>query len=267
MSAGVALVRRSFGRVARPLLALAVVLAAFQFALVGVATSVAADRGIAGLTRFVPTFLQQSLGVALLSFAGLSTLGFFDALIVMLVVQFAIYLASEPAADVESGVVDLLLARSLPRRLLITRTLVVTIVSVTVLIAVMSVALWLGLLTLVPRDEVWPSVSVVATMAAHLAFVAWCFGAAALAASGWARRRGSAIFVIAVAAIALYLIDFLATMWRPLEPLARLSPFHYFRGGEILAGTANAASNLTVLGMFTAAGVALAYFRFGKRDL
>jgi hypothetical protein len=114
---------------------------------------------------------------------------------------------------------------------------------------------------------VWPSVSVVATMAAHLALVAWCFGAAALAASGWARRRGSAIFVIAVAAIALYLIDFLATMWRPLEPLARLSPFHYFRGGEILAGTANAAQDLLVLGAFTVTGIGLAYFRFSTRDL
>ena len=43
----------------------------------------------------------------------------------MLVVQFAVYLAVEPAGDVESRLVDLLLARPLPRHYLLTRSLVV----------------------------------------------------------------------------------------------------------------------------------------------
>ncbi len=45
---------------------------------------------------------------------------YFDPLIVMLLVQFAIYLATEPAGEVESNLVDLLLARPMPRHVIVT---------------------------------------------------------------------------------------------------------------------------------------------------
>ena len=54
----------------------------------------------------------------------MASLGFFEPLIVMLVVQFAIFLATEPAGDVETGLVDLVLARPVPRHWLVTRSLI-----------------------------------------------------------------------------------------------------------------------------------------------
>ena len=63
------------------------------------------------LAMMLPAFAQRGFGPALTSFAGMATVGFFEPLIVMLVAQFAIYLATEPAGDVETGLVDLVLAR------------------------------------------------------------------------------------------------------------------------------------------------------------
>jgi ABC-type transport system involved in multi-copper enzyme maturation permease subunit len=107
----------------------------------------------------------------------------------------------------------------------------------------------------------------VALMIAHLTAVAWCFGAAGVAASGWASRRASALGYVAVAALAMFLIDFLGLWWAPLGQLARLTPFYYFHGGAILSGAANPALNLTILGGVTVVLVVLAYWRFEKRDL
>ena len=263
----IALVLRSFGRIAPPLAAVAGLVAAFQVALVAAATVIAGGGGIATLARLMPNFLQQSIGVAFLSFAGIATIGFFHAAVVLIMVHFAVYIASEPAGDVESGVVDLLLARPLPRHWLVTRTVIVMTVSIVTLVGLMGLALWIALTFLSPQRDAWPTLRVVLMLATHLTMVAWCFGAWSLAASGWARRRGSAVAVVAVTAMALYLLDFLGTIWKAVADLAALSPFHYFHGGEILAGTAASTRDFTVLGAMTIAGVALAYWRFRERDL
>jgi hypothetical protein len=139
--------------------------------------------------------------------------------------------------------------------------------SVIALAGAMALGSWIGLLWLAPTGVEWPAASMVLRLTAHLMAIACCFGAAALAASGWARRRGAAQIVIGVAAVALYLLDFLATLWRPLRGVAVVSPFHYFRGGEILAGTASTARDLTVLGTLTLIGIATAYLAFRRRDL
>ena len=47
------------------------------------------------------------MGPALTSFRGMVLFAYVDPLIVMLIVQFAIYLATEPAGEVESNLVDL----------------------------------------------------------------------------------------------------------------------------------------------------------------
>jgi ABC-2 type transport system permease protein len=263
----IALVRRSFERVVRPLLAIGVLLSAFQIALIASASSIAADGNVAGLAQLIPGFLHKSLGLALVSFAGLTTLGFFDAVIVMIVVLFAIFLGTEPAGDIEAGYVDLILARPLPRHWIVSRSVFLMTASVAALMLAMGLALWLALAWLAPSGAVWPQANVVITMAAHLTMVSLSFGAVGLAAAAWAKRRGSAMLAVGVAAMALYLLDFLATMWKPIAGLARVSPFYYFHGGEILAGTARAGLDLAVLSAITIGAIALAYWQHARRDL
>jgi hypothetical protein len=46
-----------------------------------------------------------------------------------------------------------------------------------------------------------------------------------------------------------------------------LTPFDYFRGTDVLLGTAPVILDLTVLGAIGATGLALAYWQFQRRDL
>lgn len=261
------LVARSFGRVAAPFFAIAALLTGFQVMLIAVAASFAASGEFDRLGALVPAVLQPALAPALTSFGSMTTLGYFDVLIVMMVVQWAIYLGTEPAGEVESGLVDLILARPLPRHRVVTRTLIVTLGSTTAMTLAMGVGTLGGLWLFAPANVAWPSVRTVLVMIAHLSLIGWCFGAFGLAASGWFSRRASAIAAVAISSMAMYLIDFLGLWWSPMQWLGRLTPFYYFHGGPILAGTSDPAVNLPVLGLATVAGAIVAYWRIGKRDL
>jgi hypothetical protein len=261
------LVNRSFRRIAGLLTALVGLLLAFQMALVAVAASFESRDDFAGLAELVPAFMREAFGLALTSFSGMAVLGFFEPMPIMIVVQFAIYVATEPAADVESGLVDLILSRSLPRHQLITRSLVLMLLVTTTLAATMAAGTWLALLLLAPEGIEWPESATVWMLMGHLAAVGWCFGAIALAAGASARRRGTAQATVAIVSVALYLLDVLGESWAVIRPVARVSPFHYFHGAAILAGTARPILDFALLGTAAAAAIVLAYWRFRIRDL
>ena len=94
-----------------------------------------------------------------------------------------------------------------------------------------------------------------------------CFGATALAAAGWARRRAAAWAPVALAAVATYLIDFLGLWWTAMPRIGRLTPFHFYQGSAILEGRANTALDLSVLAAATVVASAIAYWQFNRRDL
>ena len=116
---------RSLGRVKILSAALALVLVALQLSIIAAAATFVDSGGFERLAQVVPAFVLQTMGPALTSFRGMVLFAYFDPLIVMLIVQFAIYLATEPAGDVESNLVDLVLARPVPRHLIVTRSLLV----------------------------------------------------------------------------------------------------------------------------------------------
>jgi ABC-2 type transport system permease protein len=261
------LVLRSMGRVAAPFAAIVVVLAAFQVMLIAVASSFAGSGEFDRLSSMVPAVLKPAIAPALTSFGNMAMLGYFDVLIVMMVVQWAIYAGTEPAGEVESGLLDLLLARPLARHRVITRTLVVMTGSTLTITLAMGLGTMLGLWLLAPPEMAWPDGRTMLIMMAHLTLIGWCFGAFGLAAAGWARRRAAAIATVAIGSMALYLIDFLSLWWTPMEAIGRFTPFYYFHGGPILAGTDDPAVNLAVLGAATTIATVIAYWRFQRRDL
>ena len=57
----------------------------------------------------------------------------------------AVYIATEPAHEVESGLVDLVLARAVPRRRLLTRSLLLSFGSVAAIATFMLCGTFLGL--------------------------------------------------------------------------------------------------------------------------
>jgi ABC-type transport system involved in multi-copper enzyme maturation permease subunit len=262
-----ALVLRSLGRVAVLSASLAVVLAALQLSIIAAAATFVDGGSFERLAQVVPSFVMQAMGPALTSFRGMVLFAYFDPLIVMLLVQFAIYLATEPAGEVESNLIDLLLARPMPRHVIVTRTFLVMALGTLLMSVAMQATTWAGLWWMAPGNTEWPDVRTALSLSAHMTLIAWCFGCAALATSGWARRRGAVVGGVGVVAIAAYLVELLETIWAPARELASFSPFHYYAATGILAGTAPESRNLAVLGFTALAALVLAYWSYQRRDL
>ena len=163
--------------------------------------------------------------------------------------------------------VDLVLARPIARHSVVSRSFLVMAIGTLLMSGSMQATTWGGLWWLAPHDAQWPAPRTVFSLSVHMTLVAWCFGCVALAASGWARRRGAVVGAIGVVAIAAYLVEVLEPMWAPVRNVAWVSPFHYYRAGRIIAGTAEDARNLAVLGTTALAALVIAYWRYQRRDL
>ena len=73
--------------------------------------------------------------------------------------------------------------------------------------------------------------------------------------------------VVAVAALAMYLLDYLGRVWDPAAYLSTLSPFHYFEPMTLVSGTPLRVRDVAVLLAIGGAGAAASYAIFSRRDL
>ncbi len=252
------------------LLASLFLLAAFQMILVGQASALEEAHSFGRMAEFVPAFLQRGLGsqsMLLVSFKGTVALGYFHPVVAILVSVLAIYFATEPAHEVEAGLVDLVLARAVPRRVIVTRSLLLSAGAILAAVTLMAMGTRLGLWAFASPEFDPPSSAAAARMLLHLAAVAACFAAFALVVSTGAKRWSTSFTSAAIAAVVLYFIDFIALGWPPLRTIAWISPFHYYPALSILSGTAPAFRNLAILSSAAAVLAALAYMRFDRRDL
>ena len=201
------------------------------------------------------------------SFGGMVGFGFFHPVVMLAVVQGAVYLASEPADEVERGVVDLVAARPVPRHLLVTRAAVAAGGCVVVTVLAMMATNLAAVRLFAPPTASPLGASLTGLLALHLAAVACCFGGASLLVAAYARRRAAAVGGVGLLAVFLFLVDFAASSWAPLAPVAPFTPFHYYKGMSLLLGTSNPARDLTVLFAVTAILVGWAYVAYARRDL
>lgn len=265
-----ALVRRSAVQSLHVLVPCLLLLTGFQLILVAQATSIESTRSFDRMAELIPAFLQRGLGshaMVLASFKGTVTFGYFHPVIVVFVTVLAVYVACEPAYDVEAGLVDLVLARSIPRHRLMTRSLLlVTAVMVAAGLA-MACGTWIGLHTFASAASNWPTPGIIARLLVHLVSIGWCLGALGLAVSAGARRWSTAFASVALSAVALYLIDLLAVGWAPARTVAWISPFHYYPALPIVAGEPVGVTNVAVLLSAAAVLTVIGYWRFNRRDL
>jgi ABC-2 type transport system permease protein len=265
-----ALVLRSVTRARGVLIGVAVLLAMFQAALVLQAVSLHEQQSFEAAGRMVPAFIQRWLGdrmFALGSFGGVVSFGYFHPVIVLVMSIVTAFVASDPAADVEDGYVDLLLARPVARHWIVTRSTVLLAGCPAILAALMMTSTWTTTALVVPSSAQGPSLPKILTLSAHLVLVAWCFGAFSLLLAAGARRRASSFAPAAITAVALNFVNVLAASWAPARLVDILSPFHYYQGARILAGLTDPSRDLLTLGAAASVLVAAAYWRFGRRDL
>lgn len=270
MRALLALLGRSLGQVSKILLAVFALLVAFQILIVIQASSYERSQSFGRMAELMPDFLKRGLGnlaLLLASFPGMVSAGYFEPVIVVMIAILAIYLATEPAHEVETGLVDLILSRPVPRHYLITRSFLLMAGSVLAAVLAMGAGTWTGLRFFANPAWNWPGADAIGRLIIHLAAVAICMGALGLAVAAGAKRRTTAFVMVAVTTVVLYLVAFLALSWPPAKALAWLSPFYYYPAVAILAGIAPRFSNLLVLTSATAVFIVVAYWRFARREL
>lgn len=264
-----ALVIRSVERARGLLAALLVLLCGFQFAIAIVAAELDRTRTFALLTALVPAAVQQMAGgLVFTSFTGLAAFGFFHPVVVLVFCEAAIFLASEPAWEVESGLVDLTMARAVPRPLAITRTVLVTWGALAAIALLMTVSARAALAAYAPAGASLPPARTTVLLAANLLATGWWFAALSLLTSTLVRRRSVAIGIGGMAAAGLYLLNLFAEISSRATAFRPLSPFHYFNGPAILRGTAATwPRDIAVLVVTAVLMVIVAYRVYQERDL
>jgi ABC-type transport system involved in multi-copper enzyme maturation permease subunit len=266
----IALLRRSAAQARYVLLGAVFLLCGFQIIIVGQAAQIERTQSFGRMADLLPGFLQRGLGsraLLLATFRGTVSFGYFHPVVCILVAVVAMYLATEPAHEVEAGLVDLELARAVPRHRLLTRSLLLAELAIAGAVLLMLVGTWTGMRLFSAGDLGGPSAEVLGRLALHLAAVGSCFAGLGLFTGAIARRWSTAFTTAALTAVVLYLVDFLAIGWRPMRTVAWLSPFHYYPALSIIAGDAPVWRNLAVLFCAAATLAAGAYWRFQRRDL
>lgn len=264
-----ALIQRSAAQSRHILLGAMAIFFVFQVLLIAHAAEIERSQAFGRVAELMPAFLQRGLGaqaMQLATFKGSVSFGYFHPVIVCAVSLIAVYLATEPAHEVESGLVDVVLARSVPRHRVLTRSLLLAMAVTVGLTVLMLTGTYTGLRWLAPEFS-WPPFTLLAVLAWHLIAVAWCCASIGLLAAASAKRWTTAFTIGAAVIIVGYLIDFLAIGWPPARLLAWAFPFNYYPALVIVGGGGRPVFDLAILFTATAVITSLAYWRFQRRDL
>ncbi len=270
MKEALILVGHSLKRVRSLVFMMGFLLAGFQILLTLVARSLHQSNAFAEITNFIPDFMRQLMGpsfIALMSFGGIVCVGYFHIAVMGALVGLIVAVATEPASEIETGFIDLVLARPLARHWVISRSIAVIVSCTVFTLLMMMLGTWGGLHWLAPAEAKWPSPQLIRSLALNLGFLMLCWGGVTLAISAVSRRRSVAGSIAGLLAFALYLLDYVARVWEPAKPVRWLSPWMYYNPLDTVLGAEVPAHNLWVLLGIAVAGFALAYLLFSRRDL
>jgi ABC-2 type transport system permease protein len=249
---------------------ISLVLAGFQFLLTQVAVFLMRSQAFGMLQSLIPEYLRSIAGPSVLvfmSFTGVVMLGYFHPIVLAALLGLTITIATEPVAEIETRFADLTLARPVARAEIVTRTVIVLVVSGTLVLGMMMAGTWIGLACCTPAAAPRPSAAIIRSMVLNLAVIAWCWGGIALAAGAAMRRRATAAGLSGVVALAAYLLDYLGRVWDPARVASKLSPFHYFEPMLLITGVGLSGRNVAVLLAIGLLGTVASYVIFARRDL
>jgi ABC-2 type transport system permease protein len=264
------LLAHSLRRIRTLLLITGLLLGAFQVMLVFVARFIANSGGFEQLTALLPPFAREFMGpylTSFMSFAGIISAGYIDLGVLAALIAMTVAIGTTPTAEIESGFIDLVLARPLPRHWIITRTILAMLVATVVLLTMMMLGTWLGLEMIAPRTVVWPSAKLILSLAANLGLLMLAWGALALAIGAASQRRSVAGAMTGLVAVTGYLVDYVGRIWKPAESVAWLSPFRYYKPFDLIMGNSIPLKHAVVLGGIVAVSCAAGYVLFARRDI
>lgn len=270
MRSALVLVAHSLRRIRGLLVGVGWLLGGFQVLATLLARTFQELNAFGPIAALAPPYVRELAGpsmLAVLSFQGIVCLGYIHPIVIGALIGIVIALGTEPAAEIERRFVDLILSRPVARHAMVTRSVVVLIVSIAVLLGLMLLGTWLGLVWFAPDGAPWPSRRLTGSLATNLGALALCWGGVTLAIASRSRRRGVAGSIAGLLAFGTFLFDYIARVWAPARRIAWLTPFHYYNPMELLLGRAIDWSSLWTLAGIGLAGFVLAYVFFSRRDV
>jgi ABC-2 type transport system permease protein len=265
-----ALLLHSLRRVRTLTLAIGGLLALLQMILVLVAGSIQNSGQFAQLATLLPPFVRALMGPAItafLSFGGIVSLGYFEPGVIFAILGLAIAVGTRIGQDMESGFMDLILARPVARHRVVTLAILVVVVTLGIVVVLMLAGTWVGLATLAPENAQKPTAKLILSLAANLGLLGLCWSGIALAIASASRRRGVASGITAVLALVMFLLDYVARLWDPAKAFAWLSPFAYFSPLDMVTGGRLPVKHVVVLAGVAMVGFGAGYVGFLRRDI
>jgi len=249
------------------LIAMMLGLTGFEVFLVWVGAQIEASAGLKTMFEMLPPAFRETLGsqFRLMSFSALVALGFQHPFTLAITIGFVVVAATIPAAERESGLLDLLLARPMPRRVYLSGSLAMVLAGVLLLPPCVLAGATFGL-SLAAREAEVSWVRYVSCSLGLSALLAALGGVTLLVAAG-SRRRGAAAARVVGLTLGLFVVETFADVSPALRWVRWASPFHYFKPIAWAASQEPYRADLLVLVGVFAGSTLLAFVRFERGDL
>jgi hypothetical protein len=221
--------------------------------------------------RFLEGFLPPEVTEMIFSQFGLTTFegavafGYQHPFSLVGSIAMVVVAATLPAAEREKGLLELFLARPLPRALYLLSVLLFLVMVAMALPAGLLLGTALGLRVVEsPADVGWIGY-IPSALATALLLLA--IGSYTLLFATGARRRGIAVAQGVAFTLLFYWMDFMGDYWDTLVYARKASPFFYFDPGRASFGSGLSVTEITVLGSIAVVTALLAFYNFQKQDL
>jgi len=249
------------------ILATAAGLVAFETLLTWASAQVERNAGLRALVQILPPAVQDMLAsqLAYVSFPGAVAFGFGHPVALAASISFVIVAATTPVAELETGFLDLVLARPVPRRGYLVASLASVALGSLIAPAALLAGAALGLsLVDLPSELPWTRY---ARSAVELGALLLGLGGCSMLLGAGAKRRGTAIGRAVGFTLGSFFLDFLAQLRSEIRWAQYLSPFHYFRPVPAAITPELPLVSLIALGGLFLVTTAIAFVVFERRDI
>jgi ABC-type transport system involved in multi-copper enzyme maturation permease subunit len=198
------------------------------------------------------------------SFGGALSFGYQHPLALIAAIAMVTVMATIPAHERETDLLDLILTRPLPRSRYLTAHLLLVLFASTVAPLALLAGGVLGLAVVeAPEPVAWTAY---VSSAGAMALLLFAVGSYSLLIATGAKRRGVAVARGIGITLVFFWLDFMGEYWDLLETARLVSPFHYFDP----AAAANYGlpfGDGTVLLCISIAATTWAFWNFRRQDL
>lgn len=257
---------QSLLQVRRGLIAVGVGAAVFFYLLLLSSSSFVTDMSIEGFLRDPPRAIQALMGGSFdfVRPSGWVATGMTHPLTLSMFTASALMISSGAVAtEVERGTIDLVLTRPIRRTSFLAGKAAASILAVTFVEAMGLVSALVARVTIDRVDQVTIAELARAFFGSWVLFTG--FAMVAVLVSAQSSLRGRAMGLSVGIVILSFFVNFMALLIDELYGLRFLSPFHYFRAVEVMAG--DALSSLWVLVALGVAAAVTALITFSNRDI